>query len=139
MPAGKIGKSGELLCQGEEKSAKSRHVQNQPIMNETENNQYLHLPSGEYETKLSVKYENKAPYRHVSPYCMEAFMPGTIRQICVEPGQRVQKGQKVLVLDAMKMDNELLSPVDGIVKSILVEEGKSIPKHQLLIEFLPIG
>lgn len=97
----------------------------------------LELPAGEYETQLSAKYRNKEAYRHVSPYQMEAFMPGTVRQICVKIGDRVKKGQKVLVLDAMKMDNELLSPVDGIVKAVCVEEGKSIPKHQLLIEFSP--
>ena len=96
----------------------------------------LNLPAGQYETELSIKYKNKTPYRHVSPYNMEAFMPGTVRQICVKVGDKVKKGDKVLILDAMKMDNELLAPVDGIVKSICVEEGHSIPKHALLIEFL---
>ncbi len=106
-------------------------------MDTTENLGSLNLPSGQYETRLSTKYEHKAPYRHVSPYNMEAFMPGTIRQICVKVGDSVKKGDKVLILDAMKMDNELLSPVDGTVKSICVEEGQSIPKHALLIEFAP--
>ena len=106
-------------------------------MDTTENLGSLSLPSGQYETRLSTKYEHKAPYRHVSPYNMEAFMPGTIRQICVKVGDKVKKGDKVLILDAMKMDNELLSPVDGTVKYICVEEGQSIPKHALLIEFAP--
>lgn len=106
-------------------------------MSTMENVEVLELPGGQYETQLSVKYRNKVAYRHVSPYCMEAFMPGTIREICVKVGDKVSKGQKVMVLDAMKMDNELLSPVDGVVKSIGVEVGKSIPKHQLLIEFAP--
>ena len=106
-------------------------------MDTTENLGSLNLPSGQYENRLSTKYEHKAPYRHVSPYNMEAFMPGTIRQICVKVGDSVKKGDKVLILDAMKMDNELLSPVDGTVKSICVEEGQSIPKHALLIEFAP--
>lgn len=97
----------------------------------------LNLPTGQYETELSIKYKNKTPYRHVSPYNMEAFMPGTVRQICVKVGDKVKKGDKVLILDAMKMDNELLAPVDGTVKSICVEEGHSIPKHALLIEFSP--
>ena len=43
----------------------------------------------------------------------------------------------MLVLDAMKMDNELLAPVEGIVKKIHVEAGRSIPKRALLIEFAP--
>lgn len=106
-------------------------------MSAQENTEHLELPAGSYETRISTKYKNKVPYRHVSPYCMEAFMPGTVRHICVKVGERVRKGDKVLVLDAMKMDNELLSPVDGVVKAVCVEEGKSIPKHQLLIEFAP--
>lgn len=65
-------------------------------------------------------------------------MPGTIQEICVKVGDKVKKGQKVLVLDAMKMDNELLAAVDGVVKNICVEVGKSIPKHALLIEFAPV-
>ena len=64
-------------------------------MDTTENLGSLNLPSGQYETRLSTKYEHKAPYRHVSPYNMEAFMPGTIRQICVKVGDSVKKGDKV--------------------------------------------
>ncbi|MCM1040944.1 MAG: acetyl-CoA carboxylase biotin carboxyl carrier protein subunit [Bacteroides sp.] len=82
--------------------------------------------------------ENMPAYRRPDPYRLEAFMPGTIQEICVKVGDKVKKGQKVLVLDAMKMDNELLAAVDGVVKNICVEVGKSIPKHALLIEFAPV-
>lgn len=81
---------------------------------------------------------NTPAYKRPDPYRLEAFMPGTVQEICVKEGEEVKKGQKVLVLDAMKMDNELLSPVNGIVKKICVEAGKSIPKHALLIEFAPL-
>lgn len=85
-----------------------------------------------------MENENNMPaYKHPDPYRLEAFMPGTIQEICVKEGDKVKKGQKVLVLDAMKMDNELLAPVDGIVKKIHVEAGRSIPKRALLIEFAP--
>ncbi len=83
---------------------------------------------------------NAAPsYRRANPYRLEAFMPGTIQEICVKAGDKVKKGQKVLVLDAMKMDNELLAPVDGVVKAVCVEAGTSIPKSALLMEFAPEG
>lgn len=85
-----------------------------------------------------MENENNMPaYKRPDPYRLEAFMPGTIQEICVKEGEKVKKGQKVLVLDAMKMDNELLAPVDGIVKKIHVEAGISIPKRALLIEFAP--
>lgn len=76
-------------------------------------------------------------YRRPDPYRLEAFMPGTIQEICVKEGNKVKKGQKVLVLDAMKMDNELLAPVNGVVKKVCVQSGVSVPKHTLLIEFAP--
>ncbi|MDE5762100.1 MAG: biotin/lipoyl-binding protein [Bacteroidales bacterium] len=70
-------------------------------------------------------------------YNMEAFMPGTVLEIRVKQGDKVKKGDVVLILDAMKMDNEILSPVDGVVKNICVEQGASVAKDQLLVEFAP--
>ncbi len=70
-------------------------------------------------------------------YNIEAFMPGTILEIRVKQGDKVKKGDVVLILDAMKMDNEILSPVDGVVKNIGVEQGASVAKDQLLVELAP--
>ena len=70
-------------------------------------------------------------------YNMEAFMPGTVLEIRVKQGDKVKKGDVLLILDAMKMDNEILSPVDGVVKNICVEQGASVAKDQLLVEFAP--
>lgn len=70
-------------------------------------------------------------------YNMEAFMPGTVLEIRVKQGDKVKKGDVVLILDAMKMDNEILAPVDGVVKNICVEQGASVAKDQLLVEFAP--
>ena len=70
-------------------------------------------------------------------YNMEAFMPGTVLEIRVKQGDKVKKGDVVLILDAMKMDNEILSPVDGVVKNICVEQGASVAEDQLLVEFAP--
>jgi biotin carboxyl carrier protein len=65
----------------------------------------------------------------------KAPMPGLIRKIDVALGETVQKGQTILVLEAMKMENALKSPGDGIVKSIIVKEGQAVEKNQLLIIF----
>lgn len=69
-----------------------------------------------------------------NPYNITAFMPGTILQICVKPGDKVTKNTMLLVLDAMKMDNEIISSVNGIVKSVCVKEGQTVSKDELLIE-----
>ncbi|MDE7102365.1 MAG: biotin/lipoyl-binding protein, partial [Bacteroidales bacterium] len=60
-----------------------------------------------------------------------------VLEIRVKQGDKVKKGDVVLILDAMKMDNEILSPVDGVVKNICVEQGASVAKDQLLVEFAP--
>ena len=52
----------------------------------------------------------------------------------VEAGQRVEKGQGLLILEAMKMENVIKSVGEGIVKSVCVEQGMAVEKGQLLIE-----
>lgn len=86
-----------------------------------------------YETTLSAKYKNKPAFQPQNPNHVLAFMPGTVRKFFVAVGDRVSKGDKLLVLDAMKMNNELLAPVDGIVEKIAVKAGESVPKHTLLV------
>lgn len=62
-------------------------------------------------------------------------MPGLVLQINVEVGQNVQKGDTLLILEAMKMENVIKAPADATIKSINVSKGAAIDKGQLLIEF----
>ena len=57
---------------------------------------------------------------------MSAPMPGTILDIMVTEGQTVKKGEIILILEAMKMENELAAPVDGTVVKIYTSRGESI-------------
>lgn len=66
---------------------------------------------------------------------IKAPMPGLIFDIQVEEGQEVKKGEPVLILEAMKMENIIKSPGDGIVKLIKVKKGDSVEKNQVLIQF----
>ncbi|MBK3516415.1 acetyl-CoA carboxylase biotin carboxyl carrier protein subunit [Carboxylicivirga marina] len=61
-------------------------------------------------------------------------MPGKIVKIPVNVGDTVEKGQTVIVVSAMKMESEYKSAVDGIIKSIHVNEGDAVEGHQPLIE-----
>lgn len=63
-----------------------------------------------------------------------APMPGLILEVKVASGQEVKKGESLLVLEAMKMENIILAPIDGIIQSIKVEKGEAVDKRQLLIE-----
>ena len=60
-------------------------------------------------------------------------LAGEISEIFVKEGQKVKKGEKLLTILAMKMENEILSPDSAIVKKILVKKGENIKKDQLLI------
>jgi biotin carboxyl carrier protein len=64
-------------------------------------------------------------------------MPGKVVRIPVEEGQKVEKGQTVIVISAMKMESEYKAPVSGTVHHILVKEGATINGHQPLIEITP--
>jgi len=62
-------------------------------------------------------------------------MPGAIVKINVKEGQNLKKGDVILVLEAMKMENELRAASDCVVQKILVEEKTSVDKNQVLIKF----
>lgn len=62
-----------------------------------------------------------------------ALMPGTIVRILVEENQTVASGDVLLILEAMKMENEIKAPISGVVASIAVEEAKPVNKGDLLI------
>lgn len=59
-------------------------------------------------------------------------MPGVIIAVPVSEGQVITKGEKVVILESMKMENELRSPRDGIVKHVYVAEGANVEKGQVL-------
>ena len=65
---------------------------------------------------------------------MEAYIPGTIVSVAVKPGDHLKQGDLILILEAMKMQNRIEMPFDGVVKSVLVKAGDVIPKHHLMIE-----
>lgn len=69
------------------------------------------------------------------PASLSAPMPGLIVRVSVAVGDEVQAGQGLIVMEAMKMENELRASVAGIVKNVLVEPGKAVEKGSLLIEF----
>ena len=64
-----------------------------------------------------------------------APMPGLVIQIIAKEGMQVVKGDPLIVLEAMKMENMIKSPTDGIVKSVEVQQNKTVDKNQVLIRF----
>ena len=61
-------------------------------------------------------------------------MPGTVVKIKVKKGDKVKAGDTVLIIEAMKMENEIHTPVDGVVEGIFVSEGDMVNPDEVLIK-----
>jgi biotin carboxyl carrier protein len=81
---------------------------------------------------LPTRQETPAPAAGMST--VTAPLPGTILKINVRPGDEVKNGQVLLVMEAMKMENNILSEKDGVVKSVTVQEGSNVLEGDVLIE-----
>jgi biotin carboxyl carrier protein len=66
---------------------------------------------------------------------VKAPMPGMVLNIMVNAGDSIKKGDPILILEAMKMENILKSPADGVVKKINAIKGNAVEKNQVLIQF----
>ncbi|RNL56841.1 acetyl-CoA carboxylase biotin carboxyl carrier protein subunit [Pedobacter jejuensis] len=66
---------------------------------------------------------------------IKAPMPGLVLNVMVEEGSEIKKGDNLLILEAMKMENILKSSTDGIVKKVTVKQGDKVEKNQILIQF----
>ena len=64
---------------------------------------------------------------------IKAPMPGLVLKVLVNEGQEFKKGDNLLVLEAMKMENILKAPVDGVVKSIKIKPGDKVDKNEVLL------
>jgi len=64
---------------------------------------------------------------------VSAPMPGTILSVNVQPGQAVKKGDILVMLEAMKMENEIMAPVDGTVSGLNVAKGQSVQSGDVLL------
>ena len=71
------------------------------------------------------------------PAHVHAPMPGLIVRVSVAEGETVTAGQGVVTMEAMKMENELRAPADGVVKRVLVKPGTAVEKGAMLLEMEP--
>jgi acetyl/propionyl-CoA carboxylase alpha subunit len=65
---------------------------------------------------------------------VKAPIPGLITRVLVEPGGQVQAGQTLVVLEAMKMENEIRAPFEGVVGSVSTAAGQTVVRNQVLVE-----
>lgn len=95
----------------------------------------LVIGGARYTTRLNSKFANRPFWKRPDNRKVVAVIPGTIQKIMVAEGDEVSQGSPLLILEAMKMRNEVRSPVEGRIEKIYVSEGEQVSKAYLLLEF----
>ena len=101
----------------------------------------IRVNGSEYDVKVQDKFDlllqqlGMGNLKTTKVNNIKAPMPGLVLQVLVNAGDTVNKGDKILVLEAMKMENAIKSPTDGIVNDVLVSQGMAVDKNQVLITF----
>jgi biotin carboxyl carrier protein len=94
----------------------------------------LQIGETKYNTLFTKKFENRKVYKPADPKKILSYIPGTILEIYVKEGKKLEAGEPILILEAMKMRNIVTIPVSGKLKKIYVKEGETIPKNFLIAE-----
>ena len=99
-----------------------------------ERKQHLLVDDTKYETEVPGSYVRKAEKEAADPGDIRAVIPGIIVDIRVRRGQKVNTGDVVIVLEAMKMYNDIEAESDGTVAEIRVSKGDKVAKGQLMLK-----
>ena len=110
-----------------ESTLKKKPIQEPPL-------EELEVGNVIYTTRLTTKFKSRLNWERPNERVVIAIIPGTIQKIMVEVGDRVEAGVPMLILEAMKMRNEVLAPVAGVIRTVNVKEGDLVPKSHLLVE-----
>lgn len=85
--------------------------------------------------KIEIQDRNQRLVRpHSGDGRVKAPIPGLISRVLVEAGEAVQAGQPLLILEAMKMENEIRAPFDGVLHAVSVSAGQTVTRDQVLAE-----
>jgi biotin carboxyl carrier protein len=87
------------------------------------------------ERTLHIRSLTGASGSHRGAPPLKAPMPGLVVRVLAEPGQQIEAGTGVVVLEAMKMENELRAAATSVVKTVRVKPGEAVEKGQVLVDF----
>jgi biotin carboxyl carrier protein len=90
-------------------------------------------------TRTGIALPGGSVSQQMSGSKMVAPLPGTVTEVFVKPGDKVEAGQVILVIEAMKMKNSIRSVRSGIIGEILVQAGQSVAHRQPLVGFADSG
>ena len=107
-------------------------------MEEHDDLKNLVIDGGVYKTNFTKKFENRPIYVPPNNNLIFSFIPGTIIDILVKNREKVNEGETILILEAMKMHNNVSMPFDGKIVKIHVKKNEVISKNYLMVEIEPI-
>ena len=97
----------------------------------------LIVQGARYQTTLTRKFKNRKVWQPHNPNLITSFIPGTIIDVMAKTGQKVKAGTSILILEAMKMHNNVLMPFDGEIVKINVQRDEVVPKNHVMVEIKP--
>lgn len=101
---------------------------------DNDKNEILRIGETEYKTLYTEKFRNHKTWKKPVYNRVLSQIPGTIVEICFNEGDKVNRGDKLFVYEAMKMRNNIYSRVAGTVKRINVKPGEKVTKDFILAE-----
>jgi len=117
------------------------------VMPENSNQPGAGKEAGETKPKAEKKSFNlnqptgiaSSPNQALSGNTQTAPLPGTVIEVFVKSGEKVEAGQVILIIEAMKMKNSIRSLYSGTINEVLVTAGQSVAHKQALIKFAELG
>ncbi len=106
-------------------------------MSEEKDFKHLVVQGAVYKTTYTKKFENRIMWETPNTNLLYSFIPGTIIDIFVKPKDKLKEGDVILLLEAMKMQNQVRMPFDGEIVKIHVKKDEVIPKRHLMLEIKP--
>ncbi|GMR11302.1 MAG: acetyl-CoA carboxylase biotin carboxyl carrier protein subunit [Anaerolineae bacterium] len=150
-----INEQGEIIADGQRLSVDFHSVADQPVYSMLLNGESfeasvstremtvevllrgrLFLVNVEDERQRRLRETTHMELEQEGEFTLAAPMPGMVVAIPVEVGQSVEKGDNLIILESMKMQNELKAPRDGKVSGVRVSPGDSVDQNQVLLTLI---
>ncbi len=96
-------------------------------------NVFAQVDGREYRLHVVSRVAEDSGEHVAAPGELEAPMPGRVTRVAVSVGEVVKRGQELIVVEAMKMENALIAPMDGVVKSLAVKVGDMVAPGPALV------
>lgn len=134
----KAKKQEEKAKKHEEKKAKKhkdKHISHTDISGNEQNFEILQIfpDARKYKTTYTTKYRNRKVWKKPDLQEIKSVIPGVVTSFTVKEGDHVQKGEELMIYEAMKMQNIILAPFNGTVEKILVKEREKLAKGVIMI------